>query len=58
LWTVRNYCDVCAAEPAPFDHLDLSGAEPVFKRLCQACGDAEKERWDAEKKSQPGLKAA
>jgi hypothetical protein len=55
---VRIICDNCAAEPAHFDHLDLSGAEPVFKRLCQACGDAEKERWDAEQKRRPGLQAA
>jgi protein-arginine kinase activator protein McsA len=50
---VRTICDVCAAEPAPFDHLDLSGGEAVFKRLCQACGDAEKASWDAEQKRRP-----
>lgn len=48
------FCDRCAAEPAPFDHLDLSGAEPVFQRLCRRCGDAEKALWDAARPESPG----
>jgi protein-arginine kinase activator protein McsA len=46
-------CDQCAAEPAGFDHLDLSGSEPVFKRLCRACADAERARWAAERRRKP-----
>lgn len=51
-------CDNCAAEPASFDHLDVSGPEAVFKRLCQDCGDVEKARWDAEKSAQSDRPAA
>lgn len=43
------YCDSCAAEPASYDHLDLSGGETVFKRLCRRCADADLARWAAEK---------
>lgn len=52
------FCDNCAAESAHFDHLDVSGPEPVFKRLCKDCGDVEKARWDAEKAPQSDRPAA
>lgn len=47
------YCDNCAAEPASYDHLDLSQGEAVFKRLCKRCGDVERAQWDAERQRRP-----
>jgi protein-arginine kinase activator protein McsA len=51
------FCDHCAAEPATVDHLDLSGPEPEFRRLCRPCADAERERWNAENRRRPSLLA-
>ena len=53
------FCDDCAVEPATIDHLDLTGPEAHLRRLCPACAERERLRWQAERLLQPqGLVAA
>jgi len=47
------FCDDCAVEPAEIDHLDLTLAEGQLRRLCRACAEAERQRWDAERIGAP-----
>ena len=50
---VRIACDHCAANEALVDHLDLTLHQGQLKRLCRACADLEKARWDRERGREP-----
>jgi hypothetical protein len=50
---LRMYCDECSREAALIDHLDLSGAQARYRRLCPACAELERVRWAKERLEAP-----